>query len=131
MYADGVDLVASIINTAKCSDSGQHWVAVVLSHTTRTVEVFDSTGEYKEELKPVLAFARYLADNCTKTMGTKYSIVHIDEELQQLDNTCGVYSLFYIYTRILGILPHVVVQSLRTQKKDEHILMFKRMLFGY
>lgn len=37
-------MLAIIINTCGCDQGGQHWVAVVVSHVDRTVEIFDSTG---------------------------------------------------------------------------------------
>lgn len=82
MFAQGTDLICSIVNTARCSDSGQHWVAFVISHKSRTVEIFDSTGEYREELKPVLAFATFIADQCSLTMGVPYTVMHLDSEVQ-------------------------------------------------
>jgi hypothetical protein len=44
MYAEGVDFVGIVINTANCDDAGVHWVAFCIDHVNSTVEVFDSTG---------------------------------------------------------------------------------------
>ena len=49
-YAQGIDLHAIVINTARCDSAGVHWVAFVIDHNNKSIEIFDSTGQYEQEL---------------------------------------------------------------------------------
>ena len=65
MHAEGVDFLGIVVNTASCDAGGVHWVAFCIDNVQRTVEIFDSTGEYRQELKPVLGFGRFLVAECS------------------------------------------------------------------
>lgn len=105
MHAEGVDFLGIVLNTASCSSGGVHWVAFAVDHVSRTIELFDSTGEYRRELQPVLGFARFLVAECSSIFDEEYKLVILDTPVQKDTNTCGVFSVFYLYARILGATP--------------------------
>ena len=74
MYALGIDLLAIIVNTSNCDEGGKHWVAFVISHESKTVEIFDSTGQYTTELTPVREFAKYITNECSTMFSTQYKL---------------------------------------------------------
>ncbi len=130
MYAEGVDFLGIVINTASCDGAGVHWVALCVDHRDCTVELFDSTGEYKRELQPVTGFARFLVAECSSVFDKKYKIVVQDSPVQQDLNTCGVFSLFYLYARILGAAPQRIDTVLKSRRGNDYIRMFKEILFN-
>lgn len=92
--------------------------------------MFDSTGQYAEELKPAIGYCEYLAEQCKAVFDTPYEVKKMIKEVQRDNNTCGVFSLFYIYARILGIDPDTVFERLQHNKQNSHIRMFKEIMFG-
>lgn len=130
MHAEGVDFLGIVVNTADCSSGGVHWVAFAIDHILRTIEIFDSTGEYRRELEPVLGFARFLVRECNSVFDEKYKLVIIDKPVQQDTNTCGVFSVFYLYARILGANPERIKNVLAGQQGNRYIRLFKQMLFA-
>lgn len=61
----------------------------------------------------------------------KYTFKDMFEEVQKDTNTCGVFALFYIYARILGVSPDDVFQKLKENKdSNTHIKLFKKVVFG-
>ena len=50
--------------------------------------------------------------------------------MQKDKNSCGVYSLFYIYSRILGAEPNDIVKALGSRPGKKPIQMFKEIMFG-
>ncbi len=91
--------------------------------------MFDSTGEYETELRPVVKFAEFLKDECDSIFSANYSILTSSTPVQRDKNSCGVYSLFYIYCRVLGAEPATIVKTLQNSKSD-YIQMFKEVMFG-
>lgn len=71
-----------VINTASCDSAGVHWVALCIDHRNCTVELFDSTGEYKKELQPVTGFARFLVAECSSIFNRPYKLLLQDAPVQ-------------------------------------------------
>ena len=74
MYMDGFDLVAIILNTSRCHESGEHWIPFVVSHKSASIEILDSTGDYDREMAPIIAFAEKLRDECSLLFGRRYEL---------------------------------------------------------
>ncbi len=53
----------------------------------------------------MLGFGRFLVAECSSIFDKKYQLIVSDESVQEDSNTCGVFSLFYLYARILGATP--------------------------
>ena len=81
MYAEGADFVGIILNTSNCDAAGVHWVAFCVDHNNRTIEIFDSTGEYRQELQPVLGFGRFLVAECSSIFDKEYKLIVSDESV--------------------------------------------------
>jgi Ulp1 family protease len=91
-----------ILNLDSHDQPGSHWVAVYIDVLGGTVEYFDSVGEPPtRNIKRVLSFlCRELTGKCKLT---QFKTV-INSKKFQIENTeCGIYSIYYIVSRILGI----------------------------
>jgi len=75
MYALGADMLCIILNTANCDQSGTHWVSFVIDIQNSSLELFDSTGEYSQELTPVREFAKFLTTECTNVFGRDFKFI--------------------------------------------------------
>jgi hypothetical protein len=102
----------------------------VIDHIKHSIEIFDSTGQYKDELKPVVKFAEFIKAECESIFGDKYELLHLSTDVQKDRSSCGVYSLFYIYARVLGAESGEIVKRLGAKDGMRPIQMFKEMMFG-
>ena len=61
LYQAGYNKLAVVLNTERCNSSGKHWISFYVDFYGHSVEVFNSTDEYVEEIAPIKKFAEYLA----------------------------------------------------------------------
>lgn len=99
-----------VFNTDTSKSSGQHWFSIFIDFTKPgtcedpiTIEYFNSAGtKILENLKE---FFIKLAIDLTTRIGKLCTFVQVSNIPHQADDTgnCGVFSLFYIYSRLSGI----------------------------
>lgn len=84
-----------IINTAKSSHPGKHWIAIFVPTGSCTVELFDSYGRYIEN--------KYLT-NFFVTHSKTHTVLYNNKKLQShVSEICGQYCCVYGYYRARGI----------------------------
>jgi len=53
-------MLAAVINTDSCYDSGKHWVALVINLEKKEILMLNSVGEYEKDLEPVRIYCKDL-----------------------------------------------------------------------
>lgn len=99
---DGFDTFGVIINTDKSTGSGIHWFAVFIEHMPSqiTIEYYNSAGS--SPLASVQKWIEYQYSHLTsKGFPTKIVIHRINHQSDSYN--CGIYSLYYIISRLSGV----------------------------
>lgn len=89
------DSLGVVMNTDPSHKAGQHWVGMLLSKSGSNVnlEYFDALGDFPN---------RYTRSVLKTVPGL--SVVEINQvEHQKGDGQCGVFSVYYILSRVLGV----------------------------
>lgn len=118
------DALACVLNTDLSSGSGEHWTPIFVDFRNGTVEYFDSAGQtpHKEFTDFVVKVAHELSQS-----GRKFRDVILTQVDHQHKNTeCGVYSLYYIISRLHGV-PYTAFTERRVP--DELMEAFRKSLF--
>lgn len=99
-----------VFNTDTSKSSGQHWFAIFMDFTRSgthedpiTIEYFNSAGT--KILNNLKEFFMKLAVDLTTRLGKLCTFIQVSNIPHQSDETgnCGVFALFYIYSRLKGI----------------------------
>jgi hypothetical protein len=122
--AKNYDFLGCVLNTDLSSGSGEHWTPFFVDFRNGTVEYFDSAGQ--PPLDEFVSFTVKVAHTLSK-MGRKFTDHCITKVEHQKENTeCGVYSLFYILSRLHG----VSYKAFEYKRVDDNMMvMFRRSLF--
>lgn len=106
-----------VCNTDSSNGSGQHWFAIFISTDQKDpddtskpwirIEIFNSAGGGSVD-EDFNTFWEKQASAISQATGLKCTFDTITQFAHQRSDTgnCGSYSLFYIYSRLNGILPH-------------------------
>lgn len=120
------DFVGCVLNTDVSTGPGQHWVVFFLDNKNKTIEYFDSAGA--PATPEVQRLQVDLADKFNQK-NMKYKKIQVTSLVHQKKNTeCGVYSLFYIISRLSGI-PYTFFEH--TRVPDEKMEEFRKSLFRH
>lgn len=117
--------VGCVVNTDLSSNGGQHWTAFYIDIPGQTVEYFDSAAQvpYPEFTEFSIKTAHILSQLTNK----KFNDILATKIEHQKENTeCGVYSLYYILSRLHGV-PHKAFELKRVP--DDMMVMFRKCLF--
>lgn len=132
-YAKGFRTFGTIINTDKYSGSGKHWFAIFgdfLDDSPEfTIEYFNSSGE-----KPVDEIIAWMAKmratlHFFDEQGNEKKITDViaSTRTHQFSNTeCGVYSLYYIISRLDGVPVSYFQNNIIS---DDTMYEFRKYLF--
>lgn len=99
--AKGITCIACVLNTDTSSGPGKHWVTMFidLRHPdNKTFEFFNSSGK-----GPTSRVNKYFGELAERIGATYYHTA--GQEHQFSDSECGMYSLYYIWHRLLEALP--------------------------
>lgn len=89
-----------VFNLDNHNQSGSHWVALLIDNISKTIEYYDSIGNLPN--KNINYFIQKVKSYLYKTCKFKYSVLY-NRNRQQYENIeCGVYSIHFIITRLLG-----------------------------
>ena len=92
-----------VLNLDPHNKPGSHWVAVYIDPLISTVEYFDSLGDLPtRNIKKVLEYLCKQLD-CDLNIHSK--------KFQLKDSECGIYSVYYIVSRILGFTPNQIKEN--------------------
>lgn len=133
VYESGSRKLGCIINTDKSTGRGIHWFCIFIdmSDTNKwTLEYFDSAGEY-----PKSSVHKWL-----NTQRAKLAAKYPDKDIQVIDVTrsnqlqksateCGVFSLWYILSRLNNI-PYTYF-SQPNASTDDMMYQFRKFLFRH
>jgi hypothetical protein len=115
-----------IINSDNYQGSGKHWMALFVDtrSSPMTVEFFNSSGNY-----PVKQWSDWMHKTKDDLAPKgKVKIVNVAGLQHQRSKTeCGVYSLYYIWSRLNGISPEAF-QKIKVD--DELMFEFRQHLFS-
>lgn len=119
------NFMACALNTDTSGGSGEHWVSFVVDIKGRTVEYFDSAGQtpHDEFVELVVQTA-----NALSAIGPhKFQDVLVTSVEHQKGNTeCGVYTLYYILSRLNGV-SYKEFEFKRVP--DELMIKFRKYIF--
>lgn len=115
-----------VINTDVYQNSGEHWMALFADWRTEdaTVEFFNSSGnrpqkEFNDWIVRAMRSLQKLGYSPKKVIASKF-------EHQKSMTECGVYSLYYIWSR-LNEVPYKTFQN--NTITDEKMFEFRTMIF--
>ena len=123
--AKDYDTLGCVLNTDLSSGSGEHWTPVFVDFLGGTVEYFDSAGQ--EPYKEFVEFTIQVANTLSKCTGRKFRDITLTKIEHQKQNTeCGVYSLYYILSRLHGV-KYTAFEF--KQVPDDMMVLFRKSLF--
>lgn len=91
--------IGIIFNTDPSYKSGEHWISMFIDLINKTICFFDSVGD--EPPKEVKIFMRKIIKQAN-TIGLKLKEIINDKQHQKKSTECGVYSLYFIISRLEG-----------------------------
>ena len=91
--------IGIVFNTDPSHKSGEHWISMFIDLTNKTICFFDSVGE--EPPKEVKRFMNKIIKQA-KSIGLVLKPIINKRQHQKGNNECGVYSLYFITTRLQG-----------------------------
>lgn len=128
----GYKKIGVVLNTDVASGPGKHWCCIFCDFSTAgtdndpwTLEFFNSSGN-----PPLEEFHKWLISRCdqiaTETGKVCKVIVVRKKQLQFGDSECGVYSLYYIWSRLEGVSYEKFVDIVIP---DDTMIEFRKALF--
>ena len=91
--------IGIVFNTDPSYKSGEHWISMFIDLKGGTICFFDSVGD--EPPKEVKKLMNKLIKQA-KSIGVKLKPIVNDTQHQRGNNECGVYSLYFIVSRLQG-----------------------------
>jgi hypothetical protein len=123
--------IATVINTDKFigGKGGKHWTALFIDmRDTKefTVEFFNSTGGIPD--KSIRDWETMAIDSIRSIGATdNVKIVNaIGRQHQRSNSECGVYSLYYIYSRLINVAPRYFMEN---TIRDDEMRAFRKKIF--
>ncbi len=124
--------IGVVLNTDVSSGPGKHWCCIFCDFGTAgtesdpwTLEFFNSSGN-----PPLEEFHKWLVSRCdhisTETGKVCKVIIVRKKQLQFGDSECGVYSLYYIWSRLEGVNHEKFVDIVIP---DDTMMEFRKALF--
>lgn len=104
----GMKTFACVLNTDVSRGGGEHWYALFgdFTKTPLRIEYFNSTGDYPQS--EVYDWLTKLQFRLQEELKKPVEIMTVLSRGIQKDNdSCGLYSLYYIWSRLNGIEPRV------------------------
>jgi Ulp1 family protease len=121
------DHLGCVLNTDVSGGPGEHWTAIFIDFKNGTVEYFDSAAQIPH--KEFSDFIIETAHELTKLTSKKYTDVLVTKIEHQKENTeCGVYSLYYILSRLHGV-KYSAFEFKRVP--DDMMVDFRKFLFRH
>jgi hypothetical protein len=129
-YKEGYRCFGVVINTDYSTGNGIHWFCLFVDMRSdkATVEYFNSSGN--EPLTEISAWMKKTKVLLEKefTNKTVADLVVSKEEHQKDDHSCGVYSLYYVISRV-SCIPYQYFQN--NLIKDSKMHQFRNFLFRH
>lgn len=114
--AKGKKRIAIVFNTDKDSGPGKHWISLFIDVNEHFMMFFDSAGRgVRKEIEEFMEKVKQQADELGIEMA---AYDNKGTEHQQGDSECGMYSLFFIITMLLGKTEFKNKSMTREEKLD-------------
>lgn len=127
-YNEGFKTFGVVLNTDYSTGRGIHWFAIFLDFRVEpfTIEYFNSSGEKAlREIKEWLVKTKHKLQT---QFGKPVCDIEVSKVQHQFDNSsCGVYSIYYIYSRLKNI-PWKAFRDTRIPDSKMHD--FRKFLFN-
>jgi len=92
--------IGIVFNLDTHNENGSHWVAMYIDHQSKTIEYFDSLGNFPN--KHILKFINSFYKKIREKLENEYQILINQIEHQKENSECGVYSIYFIIHRLFG-----------------------------
>jgi len=143
LYRKGIRRIGLIINLDKHGEPGSHWVAIFIDLTDKinketdqhTIEYFDSVGNNPN--KYIKDYITHVCKRVNENTNIKYP-TEVKNKIKKLVNViphqkqnteCGVYSMFYIVSRLYGKTFDDICGKNVKPIRDEEIHKFRKLFF--
>ncbi len=150
LYREGYRCFGCVLNTDRSTGQGKHWICIfgdMRGADDWTIEFFNSTGNVHRPVVNYLAIARksmqvaaetlYSRDRRTSSrhVGSHADGGHIPEcrsvivcevEHQTGNSECGIYTLYYIWSRLLG---EPYTSFMKKRISDTKVAQFRKFFF--
>lgn len=127
---EGFNCFGCVCNTDVHTGGGIHWVAIFIDlrdNDNWTAEFFNSTGRpYREFIAGIEKIAKKLRDAYPDKTITSLNVT--DAEHQESDSECGLYSLYYIYFRLILKKPYDLFNKVKF--RDIDMFTFRKSIFA-
>lgn len=121
------DSLGCVVNTDVSTGPGQHWVAIFVDLAGKSVEYFDSAGQNPQP--EIIEFLIDTAATLNSITEGGFKDICVTRMRHQKKNTeCGVYSLFYIISR-LNDVPYRFFEH--THVPDEEMEAYRKSIFRH
>jgi hypothetical protein len=104
------DLVGMVLNTDGYQDSGQHWLAFVIDHRSKTLEHFDSVGDLPN--KNIKVWIKFLQKELPE-----YHLLINKKQMQKKNTECSIYSINYLLSRLQNKTFNEITKNVITDKE--------------
>ena len=95
----GKSKIGIVFNTDPSYKSGEHWISMFIDLNNKTICFFDSVAD--KPPKEVKTFMNKIIKQA-KNIGIKLNPIINDKQHQFGNSECGIYSLYFIITRLKG-----------------------------
>ena len=127
---EGFNCFGCVCNTDVHSGGGIHWVAMFVDlrdNNKWTAEFFNSTGRpYREFIAGIEKMAKKLRDAFPDKDIQALNVTEVEH--QESDSECGLYSLYYIYFRLLLNKPYGLFNKVKF--RDIDMFTFRKSIFA-
>ena len=122
--------IGVVLNTDTSNGKGKHWFAIFIDarHTPYTIEFFNSSGNYP--VHQIHTWINKTKREIERSGKEVKDIIVSPNELQKSDTECGVFSLWFILSRVKGV-PVSEFKNVNTGPSDEKMLEFRKDLFRH
>lgn len=121
------DMLGCVLNTDLTGGPGEHWVAFNVDFKNGTVEYFDSAGQVPHgEFSEFAVETAHKLSECTGRTFHDHMVSKIEHQKENTE--CGVYSLYYILSRLNGVR-YTAFEFKRVP--DDVMVEFRKFLFRH
>lgn len=119
---------AAIINTDNCNGGGEHWFPIFIDLRKDVISLEYYNSVKKKMPNQICEYFNNLRNSYIQSGGTRKVKIcsMLSDEHQNKNSECGIYSLFYIYSRLEGISGEEIVSY---SLPDDHVHKLRKVLF--
>lgn len=125
--AKNYDCLGCVLNTDVTGGPGEHWTAFFVDFIRGTVEYFDSAAQTPHaEFTDLIVTTAHGLSECSGKKFVDEAVVQLEHQKENTE--CGVYSLYYIISRIHGV---PFSRFRKSRVPDSDMILFRQFLFRH